>query len=352
MSMWDMTPTSGTGGYNTAGQYAPYGSDQYGQALLSPPGGGTSATVSNPFSLSSQPSSNSGNQNQVMSNSGSISPTFGSGSTGANTTGTFDFNATSPTGSTGTAGPVGSTNLYGAGGIGGANVQNGVGTTTVGNFNANAQPYQLGGEPQSDVNTQALMNIMARGNPFQNTAQNASMVAGQQAYGAGGQAISQGNNMYSGANAVMNTAFDPQQTLYNKLQQQNTDQTNANEAQRGITMSPYGAGVANESNKNFNIDWQNQQLQRQESGLQSAGTGNTTGANLQSTGVNQLNAAGQLPYATGQQAFENSQQSIQDYLNYLNHGTAASAGVTIPVQQLSTIQQAMPQYNAAGWQIQ
>ena len=32
---------------------------------------------------------------------------------------------------------------------------------------------------------------------------------------------------------------------------------------RGLGMSPYGAGVENKALSDFNIDWQNQQLQRQ-----------------------------------------------------------------------------------------
>jgi hypothetical protein len=197
---------------------------------------------------------------------------------------------------------------------------------TPGQFSATKQPYNYGGNPQSDVNVQTQMNVLGQGNPFQNQAQSYANTAGANSANFGGATMGQGANMYSGANAVMNTAFDPQQALYTKLQQQNTDQTNAAEAARGITSSPYGAGVANQSNMDFNIAWQNAQLDRQTKGLNAAGTANTTGSNLGSTGTTQINNGGQLPYETGQQALSNEQQSIQDWLAYLSGGTTASAG--------------------------
>lgn len=197
---------------------------------------------------------------------------------------------------------------------------------TSGSYSATQQPYQYGGRPQADVNLQNQMNIMGMGNPFQNTAQNAANNAGAASGTFGQSTVGQGQGMYGGANAVMNTAFDPQQALYKQLYQQNTDANNVNEAQRGITNSPYGAGVANQAATNFNIDWQNQQLGRQIQGLNAAGTANNTGANLGTSGVTQMNNAGQLPYQTGQQAMANEQQSIQDWLNYLAGGTNASAG--------------------------
>lgn len=72
------------------------------------------------------------------------------------------------------------------------------------------------------------------------------------------------------------TALDPQSSLYNRTAQQTQDQVRAGESARGITMSPYGAGVEGKAMSDFNIDWQNQQLQRQVQGLQGfSGAGNT-----------------------------------------------------------------------------
>lgn len=197
---------------------------------------------------------------------------------------------------------------------------------SAGTFSATKMPYNYGGQPQADTNVQAQMNVLGQGNPFQNQAQGYAQTAGQNSAYFGGQTMGQGMNQYGGANAVMNTAFDPQNALYDRTKQQVMDSVNANEAARGITMSPYGAGVANKAMSDFNIDWQNNQLARQTQGLQAATGANTAGANLGTVGTSQINQGGQLPYETGQAAISNEQQSIQDWLNYLAGGTSASAG--------------------------
>lgn len=126
-------------------------------------------------------------------------------------------------------------------------------------------PYALGNTPGADVGYQNLTNQLSGMN----------------------------NPMLSGANAVMNTAFDPQGALYDRTLQQVQDQQRVGQAARGITMSPYGAGLENKALSDFNIDWQNNQLGRQTQGL------------------------GAAQQAYGQSA-QNTQSSIQDWLNYIN----------------------------------
>ena len=70
---------------------------------------------------------------------------------------------------------------------------------------------------------------------------------------------------------MLTDAFDPQQALYNRTLQQVTDQTRSGEAARGVANTPYGAAAEGNALSNFNIDWQNQKLQREQSGLASAG---------------------------------------------------------------------------------
>src|SRR5258708_23118892 len=89
--------------------------------------------------------------------------------------------------------------------------------------------------------------------------QNAAMGA----YGAGGQLMGAGQQLLPWGQQIMNTGFDPQQALYHRTQQQTQDQTRAGLEARGLDSSPYGAGVEGQTMANFNIDWQNQQLQRQ-----------------------------------------------------------------------------------------
>lgn len=172
--------------------------------------------------------------------------------------------------------------------------------------------------------------------------------AGQQAYGT---AMAGGINAYNTANSyipatsnpeliaglqTLQTGFDPQNALYNQQQQQNLDQQNAIQSMNGTAGSPYGAGLTSQSNQNFNINWQQQQLARQiaalgafdsaastsagnvanltntatgalnngintgtgalNAGINTEGSAATTASNLGTAGLNTLATAAQLPY--------------------------------------------------------
>lgn len=146
-------------------------------------------------------------------------------------------------------------------------------------------------------------------------------------YGLGGSMINTGGQLGNLAGAVTNSAFDPQNQLYAYLQNQNTQQSQANAAAAGVATTPYGAGLTNQSNQLFNLNWQNQQLQREESGAQTAGQLYQTGAGIQGQG-NALQAAapGQyyqsssLPYATFNQLGNDQYANLNQLLN------AGSAG--------------------------
>jgi hypothetical protein len=82
-----------------------------------------------------------------------------------------------------------------------------------------------------------------------------------------GQAQQYGNQfapqLMQAGQSILNTGFDPQSALYNRTLQQVQDQQNAINARSGVQQTPYGAGITGDASRNFNIDWQNQQLQRQ-----------------------------------------------------------------------------------------
>ena len=143
------------------------------------------------------------------------------------------------------------------------------------------------------------------------------------------------------AQSTLQTAFDPQNALYAQQYQANNDAVNASLASRGLATTPYGAGVQNQSDINFNNQWENQQLGRQQTGgnrhssqarlnAGATGSGSTTGLNLAGAGAalpystantinqNALNAYGQLG------GIQNPQ--IADFLQYLGLGNQ-SAGV-------------------------
>lgn len=165
---------------------------------------------------------------------------------------------------------------------------------------------------------------------------------------AGGGALQgAGNDLITAGQNVWNTASDPQGDLYAKLFQQNQDQTNVTNAMYGVQQTPYGAGVANQSNTNFNIDWQNQQLQRQLAGLQgfggavgAAGTAFGEAQPIANMGQSSLVNTAMLPFATTaagagantqataggiQETSSAFQPGIQDLLSYLGWGTNTNA---------------------------
>ena len=123
-------------------------------------------------------------------------------------------------------------------------------------------------------------------------------------------------NLQGAGNAVLNTAFDPQNALYNQQYQLNQDQTNANISAAGLGTSGAGVGIMNNSDQNFNTAWQNAQLGRQATGLSAAegayGTGqsglqgaSTTAASLYGTAGNQYAAGSAMPYNYQQQGLNN-----------------------------------------------
>lgn len=211
---------------------------------------------------------------------------------------------------------------------------------------ANPTPaYQYQSQPTADAGAIGQTNNLANTNyAAQNYPQVQAAVGNvtsgaygaPQIQGAGNTAINAGNSLVPFATQTLNTGFDPQNALYAKQQQQNTDQTRATEAAQGVAGTPYGAGVENNSNQNFNLNWQNQQLQRQQQAASTASTllgqqasSGTTGSNLlTSVPQTQLGALSSLN-AAGGAANNNTQQVIQDFLAYLQGGTgAANAGTS------------------------
>lgn len=257
-----------------------------------------------------------------------------------------------------------------------------------------APAYSYGGQPTADAGalqgTQNLPNYAA-----QNYPQFQSAVGGvtSGAYGApaiqqaGNQALGASNNLYglSGSTAGMagplaaagqgqlaagqslvpyatqalGAGFDPQNANYNAQFGRQQQQSNVNNAAQGVASTPYAAGVTNQNDQNFDLNWQMQQLARQQQGATTAegllGQGNqdiTTGANalntagglygaagglstqagglagtgaglLQSVPNESLSALGALNTAGGQ-ATGVDQQMIQDFLSYLSGGTSAT----------------------------
>lgn len=205
--------------------------------------------------------------------------------------------------------------------------------------------------PYAQNTFQSLYN-----NPYASPMQAAANTTAGTGFGAGANLVGAGQSYLPYAQQALQTGFDPQNALYAQQFQQNTDQTNANLASRGLAMSPYGASVADTSNTNFNNQWLQTALQRQATG---AGTANTlTGAANTGTtsGLNLMQSAGALPYSTyntigtgqnsaissyggfGQAASSLPQQQIADYLQYLGAGNSAAQTSNSQYSNLLTAQ--------------
>lgn len=164
------------------------------------------------------------------------------------------------------------------------------------------------------------------------------------AYGGGANLMGAGQNLLPGAQQIMNTAFDPQQALYNRTLAQTTDQTRAGLETRGLATTPYGAGVEAGALNNFNIDWQNQQLQRQALGANAAGGLVGAGGNAINMGAGIMNQApGQYlqasayPYSTFSQIGGGQNQALQNYLGFGQQAQGiANAPVTDYLSYLQT----------------
>jgi len=149
---------------------------------------------------------------------------------------------------------------------------------------------------------------------------------------------------------ALQTGFDPQNALKGQLGQQSRDTTNQDLASRGLQYSPFGAGVASTQDQLFNTNWLQSQLNREQTGANTAntllGAGVNTaqaGAGLGNTGAKQLAEGGALPYMTNTginqdlasflpYLTQNQQQMIQDLLHYGSNANQ-TAGVAVQAGQ-------------------
>lgn len=120
------------------------------------------------------------------------------------------------------------------------------------------------------------------------------------------------------ARQILQTGFDPQNQIYDRNVQRLMDSQNAINSMSGVAMTPYGAGVTGQTLGNFNLDWENNLLNR----MNTAATGyNTlTGniANLYSGAGSLGNAAAQATTLGGQLPYMATQQYNNDVLSALN----------------------------------
>ena len=200
----------------------------------------------------------------------------------------------------------------------------------------NNNAYQQNQPAYQTIEAMGLNDPYAQGN------QTAANAAGVQYGNVGTQGAAGSTALNAAALQTLNTATDPQNALYNRTKAQVTDAANVANAMNGLSGSPFGAGVADAVNQNFNINWQNNQLQRDATGMAAAGTAMTTAQNVGSNAAGATGLSGAIPnaayltnlknagaaldtYGASQdKANANTQTAVQDFQTYLNEGANQS----------------------------
>lgn len=226
------------------------------------------------------------------------------------------------------------------------------------------KPYQPTGQSSADLGYQNLTATLAPyassipsyvipqlqqittqelNNPYARAAQSGANTTGSYAtgtfapmqYGAASTLYGQAGAASPYALQALQTANDPQNALYGRTYQQVMDQQNAINAQNGIAGTPYGAGVAGQTASNFNLDWLNNQQQRQATGasiyggLSNAQTGLYNAGQGQGYGGMQTSLYGSaLPYST-------YGAIAGDQANALNNYSAGASGAFGPATSLA-----------------
>jgi len=138
--------------------------------------------------------------------------------------------------------------------------------------------------------------------------------AGQQLGGAMMGALPQFQN-------ILAMGTDPQGALYQRTLQQLKDQMGGQMAQTGLSGTGPGVAMQQQGLRNFNIDWQNQQLNRALSALQGYGgaMAQVPGVMQGATGLEQAGAqaalqAGQIPFQASQGVMGQQAQDLAAYL--------------------------------------
>lgn len=188
---------------------------------------------------------------------------------------------------------------------------------------ANTPAGQFYPEAQS-----AYGNWISPSNPVASYALNTAAQAGNLAGQAAPQLFGAGSN-------ILNLGADPQQALFDRTQQQVLDQSNVARSMAGLGSTPYGASLNSNALSNFDINWQNNLLNRMITGAQAGGSLMQGASGLQAE-------AGALPYQTalgiGQNAlgglgslvslgnaqYALPQQLANDLQSYLQLGQSAS----------------------------
>jgi hypothetical protein len=140
----------------------------------------------------------------------------------------------------------------------------------------------IGSLGQYNIGTQFTPNVQQLAqqylsNPYANMGQGGANLFGGLGVGQALGGIQNANTLGATVDPSVGAAYnlmalgnDPQSALYNRTKDQLTQQTLANLSNAGIATTPYGQSTLGNVMSNFNIDWQNNLLNRALAGDQGA----------------------------------------------------------------------------------
>lgn len=142
---------------------------------------------------------------------------------------------------------------------------------------------------------------------------------------------------------ILSQGLDPRGAAYQRAQFDNDQQVQAQLARAGLGSSGAGAGIAAQNSRDFNIDWQNQQLGRALAALQGfsgamsgAGQQLSSGAGVTGTGVNAVNTGQQMITGAGDYQGRLIDQAAGTYNMGRQGAQDIYTGGQMPVQSLMT----------------
>lgn len=156
---------------------------------------------------------------------------------------------------------------------------------------------------------------------------------------------------------ALKTGFDPQNELYGRTAHRLGQQVRAGQAARGIEMTPYGAALEDQAMADFNMDWADRSLGRQQTGANTASTLYNNGGRLMDAGtqMQQNVPSWQMQMLQGLQGAGNNtyaypQQTIDNYLRYMQMGMGGDQNALNRHSNELKAFEMQQQQDAAMWQ--
>lgn len=150
------------------------------------------------------------------------------------------------------------------------------------------------------------------------------------------------SDLFSAGKTTLDTAYDPQNKLYDTSRTNALDYANVTGSMSGTAGTPYGSSVASNTLSNFDLNWQDKQLKRQENALSAVGTSDTAAGKLEDTALKNYDKFGTSTYdedvkqadnwmtgandtiKIGNNQYSLTETQIGDLLDYLGIGQSAS----------------------------